>query len=429
MIILNQREYRLAKARLPQLQAALSPESVIENLTSALSAEVTNARQHAIRAEIARLSQELANYEKLHASGAVPNDLSTDDLGLLPIIGRIARGMSQRELADLLDVSEQQIQRYESDRYSSISLSRFMKVLDILGIDTRAKLRTSWRSVGQAKQSASVPEFQIDSTILSELRKKDWVSLPRGISREDATKILSTYVQEASELTRDRALHRRHSRGEHPLDDAGLAIWQARAMRQALIQRPSVKAKFNLLSTNWVEKLAGLSTRTDGPVRAVGFLREHGILLVIVPHLPHTRLDGAAMMMADGTPIIALTLRYDRIDSFWFTLFHEIGHVLLHFNHGLEDGFLDDLDAGTQDSTEREADLFATSALIPDGVWSSAPARFARSADLVTKFAESLGLHPAIVAGRIRKERGNYRIFNELLGSGQIRKLFAEQLS
>jgi HTH-type transcriptional regulator/antitoxin HigA len=146
-----------------------------------------------------------------------------------------------------------------------------------------------------------------------------------------------------------------------------------------------------------------------------------------VQHLPHTLLDGAAMLLADGTPVIALTLRYDRLDSFWFTLLHEIGHVILHFNHGLDVGFIDNLDEIGDSSEEREADIFALSATIPDSTWETAPARFSRSSELVKKFANGLEIHPAIVAGRIRKERQDYKIFSDLVGSGLVRPQFADQ--
>jgi HTH-type transcriptional regulator/antitoxin HigA len=427
MIILNHREYRVAKARLTQLEAALSPESVIDNLTSLASVEVTDARQNAIREEARRLREEIENYESLRASGDAQAELSIDDLGLLPIVGRNARKLSQKQLADRLEVSEQQIQRYESDRYSSISLSRYQRVLEILGIDVRSKLQSPWPQFDIQSENSSA--FEVDPSIIAEIRKKNWVSLPKGISKENAAHIIATYVSEGAELSRGRVLHRRSDKENVAPTDVGLVIWQARALREGHLQRAKVKVKFNLLDASWLNKLIALSTKVDGPLRAVEFLRERGIILAIVPHLPHTRLDGAAMLLADGTPLIGITLRYDRIDSFWFTLLHEIGHVFLHYNNGLEAGFLDDLDVETKNGVEREADLFALSALIPDGIWISAPARFAKNSDLVVKFAESLGIHPAIVAGRIRRERGNYKIFGELLGNGAIRSQFSDQLA
>ncbi len=426
MAILNQREHRVAKARLAQLEAALSADSVVENLMSLTATEVTDARQKAIREEAKRLRELIQNYENLRATGDFPTELSIDDLGMLPIVGRNARKLSQRELADLLDMSEQQVQRYESERYAGISLSRYKKILDILGIEVRSKLHSPWQRSDSETDDQQL--LELDASIVSEIRKHHWISLPKGISRENAAQILTTYVSEGAELSRGSTLHRRNTKQDAPLATASLAIWQTRVLREGYIKRANVKVRFNLLDTSWIEKLVMLSRRVDGPRRAIDFLRDRGIAVVVVPHWPHNKLDGAAMLLADGTPLIGLTLRYDRGYSFWFTLLHEVGHIFLHYNNGLELGFFDDLDDEGREGVEREADLFALSALIPDTAWISAPARFAKSSDLIVKFADSLAIHPAIVAGRIRKEPHNYRIFGDLLGNGAIRSLFTDEL-
>jgi len=65
----------------------------------------------------------------------------------------------------------------------------------------------------------------------------------------------------------------------------------------------------------------------DRPHLAIQFLARHGIVLVIAPHLTNTYLDGAAMRLDDGAPVIGLSVRYDRLDNFWFCLLHELAHV------------------------------------------------------------------------------------------------------
>ena len=97
----------------------------------------------------------------------------------------------------------------------------------------------------------------------------------------------------------------------------------------------------------------------------------------------------------------------------------------MHFNSGLQNGFLDDdLGDARVSEVEREADDFARTRLIPDEVWASSVARFTRSEEAINKFASSLNIHPAIVAGRIRNER-DYKLFSDLIGNGQVRSLFA----
>ena len=142
MAILNQRDLKSVRSRLTQLQAALGNEAVFDELASGLSSEIAAARRRALEAEAAKLSEDIEAYEKLQSSSGDSPELATDDLGLLPIIGRIARKLSQRELAELLGVSEQQIQRYEATEYESVSYARILDIAEAL----RAAVRESKRS-------------------------------------------------------------------------------------------------------------------------------------------------------------------------------------------------------------------------------------------------------------------------------------------
>jgi len=133
--------------------------------------------------------------------------------------------------------------------------------------------------------------------------------------------------------------------------------------------------------------------------------------------------------LAPDRPVIALTLRFDRVDNFWFTLLHEIGHLLRDFNDGAA-GFFDDLEAsGSGDPREVAADAFARDTLIPPEDWARSPLRDAPNPGYVRDLAARLGIHPAIVAGRVRKEHNTYRILSNLVGHGEVRPLFPDELS
>jgi HTH-type transcriptional regulator/antitoxin HigA len=85
--------------------------------------------------------------------------------------------------------------------------------------------------------------------------------------------------------------------------------------------------------------------------------------------LAKIRLDGAALWHPDGFPVIGLTLRYDRLDNFWFTLFHELGHVTQHLNTK-SIGFIDtDIDSASEKQVEQEADTFALNQFISPDDW------------------------------------------------------------
>src|SRR5208282_5053769 len=112
------------------------------------------------------------------------------------------------------------------------------------------------------------------------------------------------------------------------------------------------------------EELTALTRHENGPVKARVLLATRGIVLIVERHLPGTYLDGAAMLSDDGVPVVALTLRYDRLDNFWFVLFHELGHVFLHLFDGLKFDFFDEEEGAASDELEKQADTFALDKLI-----------------------------------------------------------------
>jgi HTH-type transcriptional regulator/antitoxin HigA len=209
-------------------------------------------------------------------------------------------------------------------------------------------------------------------------------------------------------------------------NEYALLAWQARILERA--HDPSEleeMAEFEL-DDRWLPDLVSLTKRQDGAKRAKQLLAKKGIALVIERHLQGSYLDGAAMLGDGGRPVIGLTLRYDRLDNFWFVLLHELGHVFLHLFDGLRFDFFDEESGPDNDSIEAEADKFALEALIPEQLWDQCLSRFALSEEAVRIDADNLGVHPSIIAGRIRKERGNYTILNDLVGQGQVRPQFEE---
>lgn len=129
---------------------------------------------------------------------------------------------------------------------------------------------------------------------------------------------------------------------------------------------------------------------------------EAGVKVVYTPCLNKAPINGSARWLND-TPFIQLTGRYNRNDIFWFTFFHEAGHILLH---GKKDIFLENLDYSDKDmKREQEADEFAVKwTLTKDGeaeIVAAAPL----SEEDVLKFARKFNTHPAIIIGRLQHKR------------------------
>jgi HTH-type transcriptional regulator/antitoxin HigA len=125
-----------------------------------------------------------------------------------------------------------------------------------------------------------------------------------------------------------------------------------------------------------------------------------GVALVIVPDLPNTRVSGATRWLNTRKAMIALSLRYKSNDQFWFTFFHEVGHLVLHEKKRV---FIDYQTNG-EDTLENEADSFARDALIPPQMYK----RFLQTGRYykpdIVRFAEMVGIAPGIVAGILQHD-------------------------
>lgn len=215
-----------------------------------------------------------------------------------------------------------------------------------------------------------------------------------------------------------------HQRGTRDADGHALLAWRLCVIKKARTNPAPRDYKKSVVTTKWLKDLARLSAFEDGPRLAREQLGMAGIALVIEPHFKGTYLDGAAML-DEGRPIVAMTLRHDRLDNFWFVLMHELAHVAKHLDeaHPL---FTDNLDSpDEQDRKEREADDMAGEALIPQTTWEKSTARTSHLPKDVIALAEKLGVHPAIVAGRVRHETKNFRLLARQLGQGQASRHFA----
>lgn len=215
-----------------------------------------------------------------------------------------------------------------------------------------------------------------------------------------------------------------HIRSGRKIDQWALEAWTAQILRRANLIDTPLRYTRGSITPERMREVAQLSWSEQGPRLAGEYLRVHlGIVLIVEPHLSHTHLDGAAIQGAKG-PVIGLTLRHDRLDNFWFCLLHELVHVDRHLTLEAR-RFCDDLDEDvTVDANEREADTIAQESLIPTDVWVNSPAYSLHSEEAVQDLASRLRIHPAIVAGRIRKESGRFKILGELVGRGQVRRLF-----
>ncbi|RED11760.1 transcriptional regulator [Parasphingopyxis lamellibrachiae] len=278
----------------------------------------------------------------------------------------------------------------------------------------------------------STKEVRWDRFPIKELLKRGWLETTTRAAKS-AEELMAGLLQQAGGMRAvPQALYRKNdsTRQNASMDPYALQAWCLYVLAKARERKLPATYHEGAIDQDFLRFLATLSRLPDGPKRAVEALAQKGVAVVYARHLPKTYLDGAAMRTKEQVPVIGLSLRFDRLDNFWFCLLHEAVHVWRHLKDE-HDFFIDDLKLDPTDhsedwSVEEEADLLAQEALIPTNKWSDADLLSKATPFRVMAFAQSVNVHPAIVAGRVRRETGNYRLLSQFVGSNEVRQHFEE---
>ncbi len=331
------------------------------------------------------------------------------------------RGLSQRDLVPYMG-SRARVSEVLSGR-RAITMSMARALHEHLGIPAEVLL--------QKPAPADDAGLDADRFPLKEMVKRAWLPDVADLKGQ-ASELVAGLLDRAG--GRDALvavpMYRKndHQRINAKTDPYALRAWCWQVLASANDAPPSAPYEPGAVTPDFLRDVARLSQSEDGPVQARDFLAEHGIALRVERHLPRTHLDGAVFRLPGKPSVIGLTLRYDRIDNFWFCLMHELAHIGRHFD-GRPEGFVDDLDLPGDDAREAEADEWAQDALIPRDQWEGSGISLEPATLNVIYFANSVGIHPAIVAGRLRHESGNYRLLSQLVGTGKVRQQFEEAQS
>ena len=278
---------------------------------------------------------------------------------------------------------------------------------------------------GDWSELPPLPPVDLDDFPVEEMAKMGWIE--KTPHPEDRTEevVHELTASAGGPEAQPQALFRqgKGSRRNTRASVSALQAWclyvlgQARRAGLEGIYRPGT------INADFLRQIARLSIFDEGPKLVKEKLAKSGIAMVVAGHLSKTHLDGAALWTIEGVPVVGLTIRIDRLDSFWFCLLHELAHLARHFTPGDGEVFLDQRQfesrGAEHDRREREADEWAQEALIPGKLWKKSKARRTPkpSAEDVLELARAADVHPAIVAGRIRHERNNYRLLLQFTGA------------
>lgn len=426
-MITNERQYKSTISAIRMLEDSIAQFDILKSIQSGVDPVIAKAQITSYESKLRDLVEQVKIFDKKRVG--IDSNFPFSSIGELGehLIGcRVARGWTQRQLADVLGVKEQQIQRYERDRYATISLSRLSTVSEALGIKVSGLLEAGPNEDGAASDFDEAIEPSLYP--ISEMNSRGWFGETlnlRKMSLVQKKDVLSRFFAPLNINQVAMALHKKTVGGRNPEAQAALLAWQARILGIAQQKKADCKS-FSKLDPDMLKKLVQLSRRPDGPQTAIDFLLKHGVIVVCEPHLPKTKLDGAAMVLEGRYAVIGITLRHDRIDNFWFVLLHELGHIMLHWGPLLRQGFVDEEIEKSQNGLEIEANEFARNMIVPDEAWNSSFVRYSQSPQILKEFAAKWSVHEALIAGRVRFERSDYKVFADMVGTGQVRRKLVE---
>lgn len=273
-----------------------------------------------------------------------------------------SRGWTQEDLAQITETSSKQLSKLINHK-AHITLNMARLLAEAFGtsaefwinLDTKYRLnldpQTDEDTATQKK--AKIRKFMP----VSEIIKKGWFSTDNtadgyGLLYES---IWDKKYNDTSDYDNNKKKYcARQSKTNEDFTSFYSKTWQ----QIALLKAKSVNVpKYNKNKLEEIiSKYTDYTTLSNGVVKIISDLTDAGIKFIVLSHLTKTYLDGACFLDNEN-PVIVYTCRFDRLDHFWFTLAHEIAHVIEHLSKFNDKCFLDDLsNDNANDELEKQAD-------------------------------------------------------------------------
>lgn len=321
-----------------------------------------------------------------------------------------ARGWTQTDLAAIMNrpiaaINEIVKGTKQITPETAVELSAAFGTSPELWLNLETRYRLSLAQQNKDAESIETRGKLFSLLPIRDMQKRGW--LLKTASATDLSAAVMEYLGiEALDDNVPLAANFRCSADKEPNYPAKVA-WVKRAEILARNKECAPYSKEALLGR--LDELLSFAERVEDTARVQGWLAKLGIKCVYVPHLAKTCVDGAAFWL-DHRPVVALSLRYDRLDCYWFNLCHELGHVINGDGQTYIDMDLDNpesADLSECAEEEEEANEFAKNCLLDKEAYMEFIKR-TRPYFYKTKvlaFAERMRRHPSIVVGRLQYDR------------------------
>ncbi|MBQ8813685.1 MAG: HigA family addiction module antidote protein [Lachnospiraceae bacterium] len=328
----------------------------------------------------------------------------------------VDRGMSQKEFAERMDLSEKHISKLVNGEVQLTS-DVAVRLEMVLGIP--AQFWCKLESIYREKLVKANAENEMDADIelmkkfpYKEMASQNWIAKTTNVNEKVIN--LRKFFEVVKLTLVQNSLHpsiacRRVSETEKA--DYALIAWAQKAKLDARnIETSAINLKKLSSSLSEIRSMTRLDPEEFCP-RLVSLLANCGVALVFLPHIGGSFLHGATFYDKNKI-VVGLTVRGKDADKFWFSLFHEIAHILY--------GHIAQAD-GTSEEDEVTANIFARDTLIPFDKFQYYTSQCNFNRESILDFARSVNVDPGIVVGRLQKDNFiEYSWYNDLKTKYQI---------
>lgn len=337
-----------------------------------------------------------------------PDVVSPPGETLLEIIDTI--GMSQTELAKRMGRPIKTINEIIQGKASitaetAIQLEQVLRVPASFWLKREQQYRESQARLAEEQRLASWIEWLKEFPV-REMLKRGWLP-PCPSKQQQVSELLKFFGVASPELWREfwkqkGIAYRKSATLESNF--GAITAW----LRQGEIKAQDIEIQAYNADT-FRDALKQIRSLTVKPIEIfqeelIQFCAEAGVAVVFVQELSNTRICGATQWLTSTKALVQLSLRYKTDDQFWFTFFHEAGHILLH---GKRLVFLDtEIDQQDGEDAENEANIFALDMLVSPSQWRQFVAQRSSCTKAgISAFAQEVGIAPGIIVGRLQHEK------------------------
>ena len=340
-----------------------------------------------------------------------------------------AKIWTQSDLAYALDTKPAAINQILSNK-RAISLNMAKALGAALDCDPAviAATQTEWDlgRTGDPDPSVAARSKILSQYPLREMAKRGWVDPAHGVGTLEEQVCRFFGVEELGEIPHLSHLARK-TRYDHIPPEQLAWLFRVKAIASEMATQQYERAKL----VEIIDSLSTLRSKPDG-IRQVPRLLEYaGVRFVVVEALPKSAIDGVCFWLDKSKPVIGMSMRYDRIDNFWFVLRHECAHVL--HGHGKSSAIVD-CDLGANDLTssvsdeDRIANQEAADFCVPEKKMNSFYLRknpYFSERDVLA-FSVRMEVHSGLVVGQLQRRMDRYDFLRKHLV--KVREVLANSM-